>query len=192
MHFWKRTDSGFFESQYRKNADPWDFAGSDYEQGRFESIVQALSLRRYARTMEPGCSIGTLTERLAGLADHVDAFDFSATAVQAATQRCSALPNVNVRQDALKDTTTVAGYDLVVLSEVGYYFQPLTWQGMVSRFAHQLEPGATLLASHWLGESRDHHQSGDGVHDILRAEPLLHLEHEERHPGYRLDRFVRR
>lgn len=189
--FKNRTAPSYFEERYKKNADPWNFAGSDYEQGRFDAIIHALEHQHYTRAIEPGCSIGTLTERLAALADHVDAFDFSATAAEHAKQRCAALPNVTVTQNALREDTDLTGYDLVVFSEVGYYFKESAWRAMVPRFAAELAPGATLLASHWLGKSNDHRQSGDGVHEILRSEPSLKLEHEERHEHFRLDRFRR-
>lgn len=192
MIFRSKTGSSFFEDRYKKKEDPWNFAQSEYEQGRFAKIAGALSHKRYRRAFEPGCSIGTLTERLAAISDEVYACDFSQTASSRAKERCAAMPHVHVSCAALTEDTPLAGYDLIVFSEIGYYFRSGKWPGMVSRYAKQMEPGTTLLASHWLGETKDHRQSADEVHNILRSEPLLALEHEERNPGFRLDRFVRR
>ena len=192
MIFRSKTSSGFFEDRYKKKDDPWNFAASDYEQGRFVKIAGALSHKRYRRAFEPGCSIGTLTERLATLCDEVNACDFSATAAARASVRCAGLPHVHVSCAALNESTPLGGYDLIVFSEIGYYFRSGKWPGMVARFARQMAPGTTLLASHWLGETKDHRQSADQVHAALRAEPSLHLEVEEWNPGFRLDRFVRR
>lgn len=191
MIFRSKTSSGFFENRYKKKEDPWNFAQSEYEQGRFDRIAGALAHKRYRRAFEPGCSIGTLTERLAAISDEVRACDFSATAVERAKARCASFPHVHITCAALEEGTPLTGYDLIVFSEIGYYFRSRRWPGMVARYAQQMAPGTTLLASHWLGETKDHRQSADEVHSTLRAEPLLHLEYEERNPGFRLDRFVR-
>ncbi len=191
MIFGSKTGPGFFENRYRKKADPWGFATREYEQNRFATIANALAGKRYRRTFEPGCSIGTLTERLATISDQVDACDFSETAVAHARERCAALPNVHFSVAALSGKTPLAGYDLIIFSEIGYYFRLNQWRSTVSRLALGMDSGATILASHWLGHSDDHRIEGDQVHEILRAEPLLQLEHEERHEGFRLDRFTR-
>lgn len=191
MIFQNKTGPGFFEARYRSKADPWNFVTSEYEQGRFDHIIQALAHRRYRRAFEPGCSIGTLTEKLATLCDQVDASDFSETAVARAKERCANLGNAHFSVAALTEKTSLAGYDLVIFSEIGYYFKLPKWRSAVAQLAASMEPGATLLASHWLGHSKDHRIEGDEVHEVLRAEPLLQLEYEERNPGFRLDRFTR-
>ena len=192
MIFQSRTSPGFFEDRYKKKSDPWNFAQSEYEQGRFAKIAAAVNDRRYRRVFEPGCSIGTLTERLAAFCDLVEASDFSPTAVEHAQARCAHLPNVTITCAALKPTTKLGGYDLIIFSEIGYYFRPLQWRRAVSRFAASMDPGTTVLASHWLGHSEDHRQEGDEVHAVLEAEPLLAVDHQERHTGFRLTRLHRR
>ncbi|HLI75450.1 MAG TPA: SAM-dependent methyltransferase [Acidobacteriaceae bacterium] len=191
MIFQSKTSADFFEDRYRKKADPWGFTFKEYEQNRFATIVAALSGKRYRRAFEPGCSIGTLTERLAPICDHIDACDFSPTAVDLARQRCAALPNVHLSCAALTGKTPLAGYDLILFSEIGYYFRLGKWRSMVAALATSMDPGATVLASHWLGHSDDHRIEGDQVHEVLRADPRLRLDFEQRHEGFRLDRFVR-
>lgn len=191
MLFQSKTSSGFFENRYRKSADPWGFASKEYEQDRFSIIFSALAHRRYQRALEPGCSIGTITERLATICDHVDASDFSESAVARARERCASLPNVRFSVAALTARTRMAGYDLVLFSEIGYYFRLGKWRSTVARLVQGMESGTTILASHWLGHSDDHRIEGDAVHEVLRAEPLLQLEHAQRNQGFRLDRFVR-
>ncbi len=185
------TSPEFFEALYKEKGDPWNFAHAPYEQDRFHRIVATLTHRRYRRALEPGCSIGTLTEKLAPLCDHVDAFDFSPTAVAEAQRRCAGLPNVSLSCGQFAESIEVGRYDLLVLSEIGYYFEPERWRGLVTKLADNLMSGSTLLAAHWLGQSPDHVQSGDAVHESLRADQRLHLQHEERHPMFRIDRFVR-
>lgn len=184
------TSPEFFEALYREKGDPWNFAHAPYEQDRYRRIIAALAHRRYAVALEPGCSIGALTEKLLPLCDKITAFDFSPTAVAQAERRCDS-PQVTFRCDKLDEFTDVGGFDLIVLSEIGYYFQPDLWHRVVQRLTEHMLPGTTVLAAHWLGQSSDHVQSGDAVHAALRAEPRLCLEHEERHPLFRIDRFLR-
>ncbi len=182
--------SSFFEEKYKCDPDPWQFASDPVELARYHAIVAALGHRRYRSAFEPGCSVGVLTERLAAFCDTLEAIDFSQTALERARERCAGLPHVTLRCLSLPQRMPVTGFDLLVLSEIGYYFHEPDWQRLSSELIDGAEPGTTILASHWLGHSADHRMSGDAVHAILRANPLLHLEHAERHPTFRLDRWV--
>jgi SAM-dependent methyltransferase len=193
----RKTSPEFFEAMYRRDADPWNFAGSEYEGRRYSATLAALEGRRYRRVFEPGCSVGVLTERLAGIADAVEACDVSETAVAEARRRCEHLANVDIWRGSLSERLDVPECDLVVLSEIGYYFEAEVWTEMVEQLVGSMNAGAVLLAVHWLGTSDDHHMSGDAAHEILRANAILQLECAERHEGskakesFRLDRFVR-
>lgn len=187
------TSAAFFEAMYRADDDPWDFAKDAYEQARYDTIVRALGTGRYRHAFEPGCSVGALTEKLARLCDRVDACDFSPTAVEQARQRCIAFSNVTVRCASLADPAPFGEYDLILLSEIGYYFPFAAWKSRVSDIVEAMQPGAVLLASHWLGSSPDHILSGDEVHAGMQH-PLLEHTHGERHTsalegGFRLDRW---
>ena len=85
----------------------------------------------------------------------------------------------------------LAAYDLVVLSEIGYYFRPEEFTAIARELIAGLTAGATLLAVHWTGVSKDHQMTGDEVHGLLREQTGLMLELEERYEGFRLDRWVR-
>ena len=185
------SSAAFFEAKYQEDPDPWGFAGNGYELHRYAAIIRAIAHRHYARAFEPGCSIGVLTERLAAYCDEVYAIDFSRSAVTQAQARCAHLPQVEVHCAALALGTTAEEFDLLVLSEIGYYFARHEWQRISSALIDSLAPGATVLGAHWLGHSQDHRISGDEVNDILLAHPKLRVEHRERHPDVRLDRLVR-
>jgi cyclopropane fatty-acyl-phospholipid synthase-like methyltransferase len=186
------SSAEFFEAKYHSapDADPWKFATSEYELRRYDAVMQALTNRRYRYAFEPGCSVGVLTERLATLCDKVDSCDFSITAAAAAKARCEHLPAVTVRCAALTASEPWATFDLVVLCEIGYYFTSTKWKELVETMVLAMQPGAVLLASHWLGCSNDHIQSGDTVHMALQH-PLLQLTLSERHQGFRLERWTR-
>jgi cyclopropane fatty-acyl-phospholipid synthase-like methyltransferase len=185
------SSAAFFEAKYQQKADPWNFSSSAYELQRYDAVIQAIAHRRYARVFEPGCSIGVLTERLAGHCDAVYAIDFSPSASAQAAARCAHLPQVEVHCAALPGGAPASEFDLLVLSEIGYYFTPQDWERITTVLIASMPRGATVLAAHWLGQSEDHRMSGDEVHEILLAHPNLHVELAERNPNLRLDRLVR-
>lgn len=186
------SSAEFFERKYSGACDPWNFAGSAYELERYAAIVAALQHRRWRSAFEPGCSIGVLTERLAGLCERVTAVDFAESAVEQARVRCARWPGVRVECASLAERADVAGYDVIVLSEIGYYFEAEAWRELAGRVVGSMDAGATLLGAHWLGSSADHCLHGDAVHAVLRADDRLVLQHAERHAGFRLDRWERR
>ena len=183
------TSQQFFEAKYAADQDPWNFASSPSELARYDAILSALAGRTYQHAFEPACSVGVLTARLATISARVSAFDLSPTAVARANERCASLPHVDIRCATIADTLPDESVDLLVLSEVGYYFTRDEWTGLLSRLLPSCPDGCTVLAAHWLGSSPDHRVSGDEVHEILRASPLLQLSREERHETFRLDRF---
>ncbi len=181
----------FFEQKYQQQQDPWAFATSQYEQARYDAVVHALAHRRYRSAFEPGCSIGILTARLAAFCDQVHAVDISPTAVRHARKRCSGLPNVTIACGAAPRHIPAQSLDLIVLSEIGYYFDEQQLRTFAASLIQRLQPSGILLAAHWLGYSQDHILSGDQVHSVLGTLDGLTHEHAERHAGFRLDRWTR-
>jgi SAM-dependent methyltransferase len=185
------TSQAFFDSMYRANSDPWSFASSEYEGLRYQTLLQALGDDRFHHAFEPGCSVGVLTEQLSARCDRVDAIDISPTAVELARKRCSSLANVSIRCGSLLHPMIEGGCDLVVFSEIGYYFEEETLREILSKLVASMKQQGTLLAVHWLGSSPDHLLSGDRVHEIIdEIDELIH-DKAERHSGFRLDRWRR-
>ncbi len=182
-----------FEEMYARDPDPWNFASSEYEQGRYRATVAALGDRRYARAFEPGCSVGVLTARLATICDDVEAMDLSPSAIAEAEKRCHLLRNVHLTCGSLTEQAfgPQGMFDLIVLSEIGYYFEERQLRIIAERLIQKLSPGGTLLAVHWLGESPDHPLSGDRVHEILGRIAGLNSIKAERHEGFRLEVWER-
>ena len=186
------TSAEFFEEKYQLVADPWDFATDNYEQERYQLIMGHLEGGEYSIAFEPGCSIGVLTERLARLCGKVYASDFSATAVARSRARCEHLQHVVVDCAELNSRTSIHAADLVVLSEIGYYFTEAHWVAVVDNIVSQMAPRSVLLAAHWLGRSEDHVRTGDQVHQTLMEAHGLELQIGKRFPLFRLDRWIRR
>ncbi len=180
-----------FERRYRADPDPWSFATSIYERERYEITLKALTRDRYMNAFEPGCSIGELTALLAPRCGRLLSADVSRTAVEKARRRCAEYDNVRIECGDLSTMSLDPPLDLIVLSELAYYFQIEQLEAIAIRFAAALNVGGTLLAVHWLGESVDHVLHGDEAHEVLlRTLPLQHVT-AQRHPGFRIDTWVR-
>lgn len=185
------TSREFFENKYRQNADPWNFEDSPYERERYGVTLNALKDRFYSRAFEPGCSVGILTQALAYRCGQVEAIDISPTAVSRAQARCKDLPNVTIQCGSLPEAIPSGRFDLIVFSEIGYYFERRELEEILQRLPETLNPEGVLLAVHWLGTSSDHLLHGDAVHEIIRKNSRLFLDKEARYPHFRLDRMVR-
>ena len=161
------TSARFFEQLYREADDPWNFRHSPYERGRYQAIVKCLGGRRYRRALEPGCAIGELTSMLAPLCDEMKAFDLSASAVTTARLRCREEAHVSIATGSLPADMPEGSFDLIIFSELGYYFTA----GELGRVARllwtALEPGGRFVACHWLGHSDDHRLHGSDVGQVL-------------------------
>jgi SAM-dependent methyltransferase len=181
-----------FEELYRADQDPWSFATSSYEQRRYDITVACLPEARYRSAFEPGCAIGELTRRLAARCDSVTALDAAPTAVAVARERCRGLPNVEIEVGELPDDWPAGRFDLVMLSELGYYFELDALADLRDRAVGSLEAGGTLMAVHWRGASDVHVLSGDAVHHCLvEGHDLRHLVHH-REDDFLLDVWARR
>jgi len=182
------TSPAFFERIYRSAPDPWNFERSPYETDRYACMLDALDGRYFDRAYEPGCSIGVFTERLAPFCRELVACDASATAVERARERVRRFPQVSVARAALPDELSEGAFDLIVLAEIGYYFEAPVLQRLVRELADRLRPGGIVLGCHWLGQSADHVLHGAQVHALIDESGLVP---DARRPvsgdGYQLD-----
>ncbi len=172
-----RVELQGFEDKYSADRDPWGFASDDYEQRKYATSVAALPSARYLRCFEPGCSIGALTDRLARIADEVVAWDASPTAVATARHRLADVANVDIECAAIPERWPGGRFDLIVFSEIGYYWDEAELAAIIERMKSSLDPGGHLLAVHWLGDSPDHILHGTTVHAVLTrvlAAPTVH------------------
>ncbi|WP_238584003.1 MULTISPECIES: SAM-dependent methyltransferase [Legionella] len=177
---------------YKKDPDPWKFASSEYELNRYKQIYNALNYKYYDLILEPACSIGVLTEQLSTLANSVKAFDISSRAVSLATKRCAHLSNVSISCNSIEDYSIERNADLIILSEIGYYFDSKRWRKIVTHLIEKSPKSTIFLASHWLGYSQDHNISGDEVHLIIHSINELSFEYGERNANFRIDRWKKK
>jgi cyclopropane fatty-acyl-phospholipid synthase-like methyltransferase len=180
-----------FERRYRRDPDPWNFAASPYERQRYLATLAALLRPRYRHAFEPGCSVGELTLQLAARCDRVCATDIAPTAVARARARCAHLGHVEVQCADITAGLPQGAFDLIVFSELGYYFETTDLARIAFALTGSLLADGELIAVHWLGASPDHVLHGDTVHDVLRAQLPLTWVRGERHPGFRIDTWHR-
>ncbi|WP_151085801.1 class I SAM-dependent DNA methyltransferase [Hymenobacter baengnokdamensis] len=188
-------DPNYFDDVYRANDDPWTFASSPYERAKYTDTLAALNRPRYERAFEIGCSIGVLTAQLAERCGELLSVDVSEAALAQARQRCAQLPQVTLQRMQVPAEFPQGQFDLILLSEVGYYWSPADLARASEQMLAALRPGAQLLLVHWTPPVPDYPQTGDEVHDFFMAQTgpqgsLKHL-HGHRAAKYRLDLFER-
>lgn len=153
-----------FDAAYERRADPWGVETRWYEARKRSITLASLPRLRYSRAFEIGCSIGVLTEGLARRADSLLAVDLSRAAVDRARERLSGAAHVSIEQLDVNADYPSGEFDLVVLSEVGYYLSAFDLDRLLNRIDSSLSPEGTLLLCHWRHPSDDFALSGDDVH----------------------------
>ena len=165
--------SGYFDAMYLAAKDPWGFENRWYERRKYALSLALLPAERYRSAFEPGCSIGVFSELLAPRCDALLSCDVAATAAQAAAERTRGLPQVRVERRDLPGQWPAGRFDLIVFSELLYYFGDHDLEQLLDDAAAALQAGGTLLAVHWRHPVADYPRSGDDVHDAIAAQPGL-------------------
>ena len=154
--------ASYFEAIYERDPDPWRFRTSAYERAKYDATLAALPRARYRRALEVGCSIGVLTRDLAPRCDALLAVDAAEKALAAAARRLRRPDQCGVRAAARprKWPNGGAPFDLILLSEVVYYFDRPDVARLADRVRDTLAPGGDCLLVHWIGDT-DYPLSGD-------------------------------
>ena len=181
--------SSYFEEKFKADIDPWRFRTSTYEREKYLATVRALSKPQYIAALEVGCAIGVLSALLAPRCDRLIAVDGSPTAIEEAKQQD--LPNVRFETAFLPGEFPRASYDLIVLSEVLYYFSESDLGRMADECLRSLKAGGDIILCHWLGET-DYPLTGHQASDLFaaavaRQQPVRSILHEG---IYRLERLT--
>ncbi|MYW05199.1 methyltransferase domain-containing protein [Streptomyces sp. SID3343] len=177
---------------YGAAADPWRLAERAYDRRKYALTVASLPRARYRDAFEPACSVGVLTRLLADRCDRLLACDLSDVAVTEARGRTADVSHVRVERRVLPQEwpDRPAGFDLVVLSEFLYYFDPPTLDVVLARARACLAPGGTVVAVHWRPPAPGHVGSAEHVHEAVGAMPDLVRVVEHREPDFLLDVLI--
>jgi predicted TPR repeat methyltransferase len=185
----ERLGREYFEGLYTESDDPWNFEASEYEQEKYARTLAVLGELTFRRALEAGASIGVFTEMLAERCDELLAVDVSERAVAAARQRLSGRGNVRVERRTLPEQMPDGPFDLIVASEVLYYFPREEMLTVMRGFEHELAPGGILLAVHWRRKTETYPLQGDEVHELLVEHSRLLNKETVVKANYRLDVF---
>jgi SAM-dependent methyltransferase len=185
------TSHAYFEQMYRDNVDPWEFESSPYEQRKYALTVDSLPRARYRSAYEPGCSVGVLTELLAVRCDRLVCSDIIPSALQRAEARLRTRPHVRVEERSIPEQWPTGPFDLVVLSEIAYYFDETDLAQVLDCVRDSTPRGAHVVGVHWRGET-DYPLSGDRCHALISDAPGFVSIVQHREAEFILDVWERR
>lgn len=186
-----RVPDAHFEARYRAEADPWRLEPRWYERRKRALTVASLSRERYERAFEPACALGLLTAMLAPRCDQLIAVDASPTAAASAAHRLAGFGHVEVGCMSVPDAWPSGRFDLIVLSEVGYYLRRDTMRRLARDAAARLTDDGELLAVHYRPAVAEHLIDGDTVHAVLHDTPGLRSRLSHAEPLFLIDGFDR-
>lgn len=164
----------YFDSLYADSEDPWDYRHRWYEARKRDLTLAMLPHQRYAQGYEPGCSTGELSRRLADRCDRLLVSDGNASAVATASERLADQGHVEVRHLLLPGAWPQGSFDLIVISEIGYYLGADGLDTLLAQAQRALLPGGVLLGCHWRHPIEGCALTGDQVHSRMAALPGLH------------------
>jgi SAM-dependent methyltransferase len=178
----------YFEDKYKTDIDPWLFRTSRYERAKYEATLESLTKAKYAAALEVGCSIGVLTKLLSPRCESLLAVDSSSIAIEAAksaNDRKVAFRVANLPAEFPKGT-----YDLIVLSEVLYYFDRQDLERVARSCRESISQGGEIVLCHWLGET-DYPLPGDEASELFawHIKPAMSVRSILHDAIYRLERF---
>lgn len=185
------TPAEYFDDKYRHAADPWSLRERWYERRKYALTVDSLPRERFRRAFEPGCSVGELSRLLAPRCDRLLATDRVPSAVEEARAATSALDGVQVAHLTVPEQWPHGRFDLVVLSELLYYFDAPRLDLLLRRTVESLEKGGTLVTVHWNHPVPEHRTTGTDLAERLAREEELVLRTDHREEDFVLQVFSR-
>lgn len=167
---------------HRGGEEPWQVPRRWYETRKRDLLTALLPRRRFGSALDVGCSTGVLTSALAERCDRLVAVDDSPAALATARERLRGYPHVVVEQARVPEQLPDGLFDLVVVSELGYFLSPVDLELLVDRVRERLADGGALVLCHWRHP----------VEGWLLDGPAVHRAFEEALPSQRLASYVDR
>ncbi|WP_459315630.1 bifunctional PIG-L family deacetylase/class I SAM-dependent methyltransferase [Arthrobacter sp. TMT4-20] len=183
--------SGVFERLHADTDDPWGLKDRFYERRKRSVALALLPRERFAASLELGCSIGILSAELAARTDSLLALDISPTAVAATQERLSDYPEATARVASVPRDWPSGQFDLIVISEVGYFLSRAQLLDVVARAVASLAADGVILLCHWRHPIDGWELDGDTVHELFRSASSLAVFAEHREEDFRIDLLVR-
>jgi len=188
-------DPEYFAALYGSAVDPFGFDRNSEEVLKFQRTLELCGNGPIGRALEIGCSEGAFTALLASRCESLLAVDISHIAIERARARFRELAHVECEVRVLPAEFPDGPFDLIVASDVLYYWPIADVVSNLPRIEDALVPGGVLVALHYVPRMGTL-INGDEVHDALvRYTGLEQVESERLEFGagrpYRIDRFVR-
>jgi trans-aconitate methyltransferase len=203
----KSVPSNFFDETFRQSSDPWQYTSGSYETSKFRTTIRCLPKVQFKNAFEIGCAIGVLSQKLAKKCDRLLSVDFSEVGLEEARKRCADIPQVRFEQMQIPQQFPTEKFDLILFSEVGYYWIMADLLTTKQKIIDQLLPGGYLLMVHYRFQLESEsfiRLSGDTVHDTFIQDSAQFLKHlgdprqqkfwidlRGYHKRYRMDLFQR-
>ena len=142
-----------FDAMYVDGVDdPWRLDDSYYERRRLQLVLACLGRERYGRVLEIGCASGQLASQLRNRAEEVVGLDASAAAIRVAGARC---PTVRWVHGVAPGDIPDGEFDLIVLSEVGYFLDGVDLLTTVRALRRRLRVDGELVIANWRASTFD-------------------------------------
>ena len=155
------------EDLHASRDDPWGTTHRWYERRKRDLVMAALPRDTFDRGLEVGCSRGELAADLAPRCRSLVAVDSSPAAI--ARARDVVPGNVETAVLDVPSQWPDTPFDLVVLSEVGYFLSPIDLERLLRRIAESLTPQGTVVLCHWRHPIRGWPLDGPDVHERALA-----------------------
>ncbi|WP_417374494.1 PIG-L family deacetylase [Glutamicibacter protophormiae] len=181
----------WFEEKYAHRADPWGVDTRWYERRKRDLTAAVLPRPHYERALELGCGTGAFTQILADRAGDLVAVDASAHALERAQDRLSGSTHVHLQQLDLLAAWPEGRFDLIVLSEVAYYWAESDLAAVLGHVDDSLDEDGVFVVCHWRHPILGAPQSGDDVHSQIRAHQSLSSAVRHTEEDFVLEVFTR-
>ncbi len=155
---------------HARDHDPWGTDSRWYETRKRSLLLAALPREEFRSALEVGCSTGALAADLAPRCHDLVVVDVSPHAVAAADARLGHLDGVRVQRAAVPlewPAPPEDGFDLIVVSEVGYFLSPRDLEGLVARVRASLAPDGVVVLCDWRHEVVGWPLDGPAVHEAF-------------------------
>lgn len=181
----------YFDELFQASDDPWAFKQRWYERRKRALTLAALPREHYSAIFEPGCANGELSADLATRCDSLLACDTCVPAVELARQRLSSFDHARVIQARLPQQWPDERFDLIVLSELGYYLDEADLNQWIDRALASLTADGQLLACHWRPAIEGCPLDAERVHAILQDRLNMPRLFNHQEPDFLLDIWCR-
>ncbi|MCS4236876.1 class I SAM-dependent methyltransferase [Stenotrophomonas sp. BIGb0135] len=162
------STADYFQKLYQQ-PDPFHYRSRWYEARKRALTLACLPRLRYASAWELGCSNGVLTAALAARCDALLGTDISAEALAEAAISTQAWPGVTLQRADHPGDWPPGRFDLIVVSEVGYYLDTTALALMARQLHASLADDGLLLACHWRHPFDEARTTTPQVHRALSA-----------------------